>query len=140
MNPSLIRKPLASTTALAQRDGPVMFEQDQRGGRVVWDVRQDVPGLLLGEHGGSFGCRLGASLRTRRHSVLALEAEPDQGADPAAEFDRLVLLSRNRSSSSMIRPWRSGCRNPSTINLTGPIAMSVWVSFIPSIPRVGRRG
>jgi hypothetical protein len=41
-------EPAGAGDGVAQRDGPVMLEQDERGGRVVWDLVDDVPGLLVG--------------------------------------------------------------------------------------------
>ena len=68
-----------------------MLDEHQRGGRVVGDVGQDIPGLLVGEHVHAVGGGLGARLGTRFQALLTLDAESDQGADLAAELDRFVL-------------------------------------------------
>ena len=91
MNPSLRRKPPARAIGVAKRDSPVVLDQEQRRGRVVGDVLQDVPRLLVREDAHSVGCRFGARLGARGHAFLALDAETDQRADLAAELDRLVL-------------------------------------------------
>ena len=90
MNPSLRPEPPRPGDRVAQRHRPVMLDQQQRGGRVVGDVLQDIPGLLVVEHLHAVGGRLGAGLGAGLHAFLALDAEPDQGADLAAELDRLV--------------------------------------------------
>jgi hypothetical protein len=127
-----------------------MLDQ-QRGGRVVGDVGQHIPGLLIAEDLHTVGGGLRAGLGPLLKALLALDAQPDQGADLAAQLDRLVQgevaevgyldlalgvfvtarasitrmvsLSRSRSSSWMISPWKLGWLNPSTSSCTGPIAM-----------------
>src|SRR4051794_38028419 len=85
-------EPAGASDRVAQRDGPVVLEQDQRGRRVVRDVLEDVPRLLVGEHvyaiafRNSPGARLGAGL----HALFALDPEADERADLAADLDRLV--------------------------------------------------
>src|SRR5215469_5478293 len=78
---------------VAERYRPVVLEQDQRRGRVGRDVLEHVPALFLGEHvhAALLGRHLGARKRARLHSVLALDAEADQGADLAAHLDGLPL-------------------------------------------------
>ena len=68
-----------------------MLDQQQRGGRVVGDVLQHIPGLLVVEHLDAVGGGLGAGLGPGLQALLTLDAEPDEGADLAAELDRLVL-------------------------------------------------
>ena len=68
-----------------------MLEQDQRGGRIVRDVLEDIPRVVVGEHVDAVRRRLGARLRARDHPFLALDPEADQRADLAAELDRLIL-------------------------------------------------
>ena len=46
--------------------------------------------VLVGEHVGAFGGRLGPGQRAGGHAVLALDAEADQRADLAPELDRLL--------------------------------------------------
>ena len=62
----------------------------QRGGRVVRDVRQHVPGVFVAEDLDAVGGGLGAGLGARLDAFLALDAEADQGADLAAQLDGLV--------------------------------------------------
>src|SRR4051794_40231609 len=84
-------EPAGPRDRVAERDRPVVLEQDQRRGRVVGDLLQDVPRLLVGERVKSVlrgrGTRFGAG----DHALLALDPEADQGADLAADLDRLVL-------------------------------------------------
>jgi hypothetical protein len=60
-----------------------MLDQDQRGGRIIRDVLQHIPGLLVAEHLHAVGRCLGPRLGACLHPLLALDAEPDQGADLA---------------------------------------------------------
>ena len=143
MNPSLRRNPRPGDR-VAQRHRPVMLDQQEGGGRVIRDVLQHVPGLLVAEHLHAVGGRFGAGLGALLQAFLALDAEADQGADLAAELDRLVLgevaevatsispsaslwtarasitrtvsLARSRSSSSMTSPWKLGWLNPNTMS------------------------
>src|SRR3954454_15699514 len=43
---------------VAQRPRPVVLHEDQGGCRVVRDLLQDVPGILVGERADAVGCRL----------------------------------------------------------------------------------
>src|SRR5207248_72353 len=45
---------------VAKRNRPMVFQQDERGGRVVWDLLYDIPGVLVRECVDAFRCRLGA--------------------------------------------------------------------------------
>ena len=76
---------------VAQRHRPVVLDQDERRGRVVRDLLEHVPGVLVGEDLDAVGGRLGTRLGAGLEAFLALDAEPDQRADLAAELDRLVL-------------------------------------------------
>jgi hypothetical protein len=67
-----------------------MLDQQQRGGRVVGDVGQHIPGLLIAEDLHTVGGGLRAGLGPLLKALLALDAQPDQGADLAAQLDRLV--------------------------------------------------
>src|SRR5215203_1693144 len=49
-----------------------------------------------------------------------------------ASITRTVSLSRSRSSSVMISPWKLGWLNPKTINCTGPMAMAT-PSLFPAL-------
>ena len=53
-------EPAGASDRVAQRYRPVMLEQDQRRGRVVRDVLQDVPRLVVGEDVDAVLRRLGA--------------------------------------------------------------------------------
>jgi hypothetical protein len=64
----------------------VVLDQDQGGGRVVGDVGQHVPGLLVAEHLDAVGGGLGPL----GQALLALDAEPDQSPDLAAQLSGLV--------------------------------------------------
>ena len=62
----------------------MVFEQDERRGRVVGDLFEDIPGFLVREGvdsllGGFLGANLGALLE----ALCALDAEADQGGDLA---------------------------------------------------------
>jgi hypothetical protein len=60
----------------------VVLEQDQRCGGVVGDLFDDVPGVLVGEDLCAVGGCLGA--------LFTVDPETDQGADGAADLDRLI--------------------------------------------------
>jgi hypothetical protein len=74
-----------------QRDRPVMLEENESRGRVVRDLLEDIPSLLIGEALHPIGGRLGAQNRPLLGSFFALDAKTDERADLAAELDRLVL-------------------------------------------------
>src|SRR5438309_9235566 len=80
-----------SRDRVPQRDGPMVLEQDERGGRVVGDVLEHVPGLRVGQGMDPLvGRDLGASRRAGRHSVFALDTQADQSTHLGAELDGLV--------------------------------------------------
>ena len=91
MNPSLIRKPPARPIASRSGTAPVVLDQEERGGRVVRDLLDYIPGLLVGEGVNAFGARLGAGFGSGDRALFAFDPEADQRADGAAELDRLVL-------------------------------------------------
>ena len=87
MKPSLRRKPAGAGDGVAQRNRPVVLEQDQRRRRVVRDVLEHVPRVLVGED---------------VHAVAhRLRARPRAGLDP--------------SSPSMPRPISAPTLVPSSI-------------------------
>ena len=73
-----------------QRDRPVVLDQQQGRGRVVGDVFQDVPGVVVVEDLDAVGGGLGPGLSPGFQARFAFDAEADEGADLAAELDRLV--------------------------------------------------
>src|SRR3954451_5789134 len=79
---------------VAKPDRPGVLDQDQRGCRVVRDVADDVPRLLLGEERDSLCSELGACLGSRDDAFLALDAEADERAYDRAELDCIVLRQR----------------------------------------------
>ena len=91
MKPSASAEAAGAHHGIAQRHCPVMLEQHERGGRVVRDLVNDVPRVLVVEDLDALGGRLGARLGAGREAFLALDAEADERADLAAELDRLVL-------------------------------------------------
>ena len=91
MKPSLMRKPRARTTGVAQRNRPVVLDEQQGGGRIVEDLLDDVPGVVVGEHADTVFRSLCTRLGARDHAFLSLDPPADQRADLAAELDRLVL-------------------------------------------------
>jgi hypothetical protein len=129
---------------VAQRHSPLVLDQDERRRRVVRDLLEHVPGVLVGEHLDAIGGRVGTRLGAGHEAFLALDAEPDQRADLAAQLDCLllrqvaevldldlaggVLVDGQRVDDAygvalaqplelaMISPWNSGCSKPSTIS------------------------
>src|SRR4051812_1462066 len=83
-------EPARADDRVAQRYRPVVLDQDERGSRVVRDVGEDVPRLLVREHVHAVGGRLLACGRAGLHALLALDPEADQRADRPAELLRLV--------------------------------------------------
>jgi hypothetical protein len=75
--------------AVQRRRATRLEDQGCRG--VVRDLPDDVPRILVGEHADAVGRRFSARFGARVHALFALDAEADQGADLAAELDRLVL-------------------------------------------------
>jgi hypothetical protein len=74
-----------------ERDRPVMLDQQERGGRVIRYLPDDVPRLLLGEHLDAVLRRLGAGDGAGLEALVALDAEADEGADLGAELSGLLL-------------------------------------------------
>ena len=68
-----------------------MLEQNQRCGRVVWELREDIPGLVIREHVYSVASSLGAARSPFLGPSFALYPESDERAHHAAELDRLFL-------------------------------------------------
>ncbi len=70
----------------------MVLEQDERGGRVVRDVLDHVPGVLVRERvDAALGTRLRPGEGAGLHSLLTLDPEADQSADHGSDLDRLVL-------------------------------------------------
>ena len=65
---------------VAQRHGPVVLDQHQRGRGVVRDVLHDVPAVVLGEDV--------VDLRAEVDVVLAFDVEPDEGARRCGRVQR----------------------------------------------------
>ena len=85
-------EPTGAGDRVAKRHRPVMLEQDQRGRRVVRDLLQDVPRLVVGEDVDPLlGRCLGSRDRPCFGPLLTLDAEADQRADDGADLDCLVL-------------------------------------------------
>jgi hypothetical protein len=76
---------------VAKRDRPAVLEQDDRRGRVVRDVVDDVPRFFLGEDVDAVGSRLGAGLRPGFGALEAAGPETDERSDGRAELGRLVV-------------------------------------------------
>src|SRR3954454_3659952 len=76
---------------VAQRNGPVVFEEQHGCRRVLRYVLYDVPRVRFGEHidaiGGRFRAGDGADLGT----LFSRDPETDEGGDLASQLDRLVL-------------------------------------------------
>ena len=79
--------------AIASRSGTAQWCSSRisaaRG--VVRDLLDDLPGVVVGERADAVGGRPAAGFGAGVHAFLALDAETDERADLAAEFDRLVL-------------------------------------------------
>lgn len=67
-----------------------MLAQNERCGRVVWDLLEDIPRSLI-EDLYPIGCLLGAHCGALLSAFFALDPEADKRADHAAELDRLLL-------------------------------------------------
>src|SRR5512132_1629380 len=76
---------------VTEPDRPAVLEQDERGGGVVRELLEDVPGLFLVDHVDAICCGLGAGDRTGLHALLAARSETEEPADHGAELHRLVL-------------------------------------------------
>src|ERR1700727_2526780 len=74
---------------VAQRDRPAMLEQNDRRSRVIGNVLQDIPRLVIGEDVHTVGCCLGSLLRAPCGSLFAVDPKTDEGADRASKLDRL---------------------------------------------------
>src|SRR3954447_23921097 len=80
-----------TSDGVAQRHGPVVLEQDQRGSGVVGNVLDDVPRVLVAEDLDAFrGCLCSRNC-AGLEALLTIEAETDEGPDLAADLDRLFL-------------------------------------------------
>src|SRR5215217_2023809 len=90
-------EPVADAEAARARDrvaeahGPVVLDQQKRGGRVVRDVLENVPCVVVGEGMDAVGAHLGARGRTGLETGFSFDAQADQRADLGAELDRLIL-------------------------------------------------
>lgn len=86
-------EPACPDDGVPERHGPVVLQEHQRGRGVIRNLLQHIPAVLLAEdlHAAGGGHLLGAFHRTRFGPLLTGDAEPDQGADLAAELDRLAL-------------------------------------------------
>jgi len=74
----------------------VVLDQDQRGRRVVGDVGQHVPGLLVAEDVDAVGGGLGAGLGPLGQAFLALDLVPHPG--------RRLLIELRCRAPEMDRP------------------------------------
>ena len=70
----------------------MVLQQDERRRGVVRDVVEHIPLLRAAEHVDPLGRRLRGTLgRAGLHPRLALDAQPDQGADLGTQLDRFLL-------------------------------------------------
>ena len=69
----------------------MVLEQDQRRGRVVRNVLEDVPRILIGEDVDAVRRCLCARNGAGRHPFFALDSEADKGTYLAADLYRFVL-------------------------------------------------
>ena len=128
MKPSLMPEAAGAGDRVAQRHGPVMLEQDQRRGRVVRDVLENVPRLLVGEDVDAvLGRRFGAGHGSRLHALFAVDAEADQRTDLAAKLDRLVLGRGCSGAATSISPsaslWTASASITRTVSLSQPFQL-----------------
>jgi hypothetical protein len=92
---------------VAQWHGPVVLEQDERGGGVVGDLLEDVPGVLVGEDLYAVGGRVGACFGAGLEAFLALMPSPTSAptllpSSMASSSERLLRCSTSNSPAASL--------------------------------------
>ena len=91
MKPSLIRKPPARKTASRSGTAHWCSMRIRAAAESLGISSSTSQASFVGEDLNAVGGRLGTRLGAGHEAFLALDAEPDQRADLAAELDRLIL-------------------------------------------------
>src|SRR5512132_1838460 len=76
---------------VAEPDRPAMLEQDERGGGIVRNLRQDVPRFFLREDVDAIGGGLRARDRAGLHALFPGRSESQERSDDGPELLRLLL-------------------------------------------------
>src|SRR5262245_29699535 len=123
---------------VSQWDGPAVLDEQECGCRVVRDLLQHVPRLLVGEHLQSVLAGGRTRLGARSHPSLALDPDTQECADCGSELDGLLLrqiaevLDLDLTAGVLVdsqcvdHPYGVALAKP--LELGDDLAVEVWVS------------